>query len=58
MYSVALFIHAENMWQFCGEFTDLAQARSHARIIRADRHGNQVRIRDTETGKRVAVGGR
>lgn len=58
MYSVSLYIHAERMWQFCGEFADLAQARTHARVIRADRHGNQVRIRDTETNKRIAVGSR
>lgn len=58
MYSVALYIHAERLWQFCGEFADLSEARIVARVIRADRHGNQVRIRDTETDKRVAVGGR
>ena len=58
MYSVALYIHAERMWQFCGEWSKLEDARIAARAIRADRHGNQVRIRDTRTNKRVAVGRR
>lgn len=56
MYSVALFIYEERMWQFCGEWSSLEDARIAARAIRADRHGNQVRILDTRTNKRVAVG--
>lgn len=54
-YSVSLYIHAERFWQFCGEFEDLSAARNHARVIRADRHGNQVRIHDQDR-KRYAVG--
>lgn len=58
MYSVSLYNHAERMWQFCGEWSKLEDARIAARAIRADRHGNQVRIRNTETNKRIAVGKR
>lgn len=56
MYSVSYYVHAERFWQFAGEYSVLAHARSAAKAIRADRHGNQVRIRDTVTGKRIAVG--
>lgn len=58
MYSVSLYNYAERTWQFCGEWSKLEDARIAARAIRGDRHGNQVRIRDTVTNKRVAVGGR
>lgn len=58
MYSVSYYVYAERFWQFCGEYRNLEDARSAARAIRADRHGNQVRIRNTETNKRVAVGRR
>lgn len=55
MYSVSYYVYEERYWQFCGEYSRLEDARGAAKAIRADRHGNQVRIRDGE-GRRVAVG--
>lgn len=54
-YSVSYYVYAERFWQFCGEYSDLSDARIAARAIRADRHGNQVRIHDQDR-KRCAVG--
>lgn len=58
MYTVSYYVYDERCWQFCGEYSNIADARIAARAIRADRHGNQVRIMGTETGKRVPIGRR